>query len=74
MTFHPQRLEGSACRPMMIRVRPAVITLPLEIDVTNARYAGEQLTAACVSGAGTVITDPTPARSVTPRAPACWPG
>lgn len=37
--------------------RPTVITLPLEIDIANARYAGEQLAAACFPGAGMVIAD-----------------
>jgi anti-sigma B factor antagonist len=37
----------------------AVIRLPAEIDVTNARRVGEELSSAFASGVGTVIADMT---------------
>ena len=39
--------------------RPAVVTLPAEIDITNADAIGEALSSAIVGGAGIVIADMT---------------
>jgi anti-sigma B factor antagonist len=39
--------------------RPVVVTLPAEIDITNADAIGEALSSAIASGAGIVIADMT---------------
>ena len=39
--------------------QPVMVTLPHEIDLTNADGVGEQLAAACPPGAGMVIADMT---------------
>jgi|SRR5215469_1373969 len=38
-------------------VRPAVVTLPTEIDITNAGDVAEELRAAIASGGSTVVAD-----------------
>jgi anti-sigma B factor antagonist len=46
-------LEGAAHG----RTGPAVVTLPAEIDITNARQAGDELLSAVGSGVSAVIAD-----------------
>jgi anti-anti-sigma factor len=41
------------------QARPVVVTLPAEIDITNADRIGEALSSAIASGAGIVIADMT---------------
>ena len=41
------------------RARPVVVTLPAEIDITNADAIGEALSSAIAGGAGIVIADMT---------------
>ena len=41
------------------QARPAVVTLPAEIDITNADQIGEALSSAIASGAAIVIADMT---------------
>jgi anti-sigma B factor antagonist len=41
------------------QARPVVVTLPAEIDITNAEAIGEALSTAIASGAGIVIADMT---------------
>jgi anti-anti-sigma factor len=41
------------------RARPVVITMPAEIDITNADRIGRELSAAIAAGAGIVIADMT---------------
>ena len=44
------------------QARPVVVTLPAEIDITNAEAIGEALSSAIASGAGIVIADMTGTR------------
>jgi len=53
---------GGARHLTRSRARPVVVTMPAEIDVTNADQIGEALTAAVASGAGIVVADMTGTR------------
>jgi anti-sigma B factor antagonist len=44
------------------RGRPVVVTLPAEIDITNADRIGEELSSAIARGAGIVVADMTGTR------------
>jgi anti-sigma B factor antagonist len=44
------------------RARPVVVTLPAEIDITNADRIGEELSSAIARGAGIVVADMTGTR------------
>jgi len=53
---------GGARHLTRSRARPVVVTMPAEIDVTNADQIGQALTAAVASGAGIVVADMTGTR------------
>lgn len=44
------------------RARPVVVTMPAEMDITNADRIGEELSAAIACGAGIVVADMTGTR------------
>jgi anti-anti-sigma factor len=44
------------------RARPVVVTMPAEIDITNADRIGEELSSAIARGAGMVVADMTGTR------------
>ena len=53
---------GRSRHLMPSRARVVVVTMPAEIDVTNADRIGEELSAAIASGAGIVVADMTGTR------------
>ena len=46
----------------LAQARPVVVTLPAEIDITNAHAIGEALSSVIAGGAGIVIADMTSTR------------
>ena len=54
-------MDGSRHRTHA-RARPVVVTLPAEIDITNADRIGEELSSAIARGAGMVVADMTGTR------------
>ena len=54
-------MDGSR-HPTHARGRPVVVTLPAEIDITNADRIGEELSSAIARGTGIVVADMTGTR------------